>query len=238
MIRLTEEQSRAIVEFVTSITNAGAPASMMAPIRYILDAINWQLSVPRHFDDLVDTVAEMLQNPRISRLNADQLTTLRRGILSPLELARFKSMLSAHQRECNNCGNIIVDYEVATSVGGRMYCHHCAYPTGAMCTACQHIIPVTGINKLVARALQRHTCSAGSAATPIPPQLEDRDENQEDDPLPATPSTGPPQQTDGMMWSQAQLIQPLLAARRLGRDDVSFNPTRNTSARGPGGTNG
>src|SRR3990167_963651 len=157
MIRLSDEQGRMLRESLPPILEGISPRSGQQ-FQDIVNAIAEQLDAPHHFDDLVDIIVKMVQDPRLSALNRDHLLILRKAILSPLELARFNTIVGKGQ-DCVGCGRTLANHEAVTVVSKQLYCYRCAHPEVVTCQACHGEVDATGIRKTVERALQRHTCT-------------------------------------------------------------------------------
>src|SRR3990167_5389660 len=154
MIRLTNNMARSLLD----VLEAALPAIREAQVAEVRGVLNEQLNATHHFDDLIDTVVKVLGDPHITSLNKDQLALLRKGLLSPLELAKFNSMRSKKQ-DCTRCERELSNYEAVTLSGGKIYCHQCLHPEVVTCVTCNQLIEVGGIQRTVTRALQRHTCT-------------------------------------------------------------------------------
>lgn len=159
MIRFTEDQARWLVEILGQLRNTVfAPGSINADRMQELEVIAaQQLDRPGHFDDLIDSMVKVLMEPRISALNRDYLTILRRAILSPLELAKFNA-LNNKGIECVNCSRTLSGLEPVAVDGKNVFCYRCAYPESVACQSCEERVPVDGVRKTIERALQRHVC--------------------------------------------------------------------------------
>ena len=121
--------------------------------------IRQQLDAPTHYNDLVDTIAKVVQDPRVNKIQGSSLDALRKAILQPVELARFRTMADKHTNmQCGRCGTGLADYETTTIIQGMIYCYRCAYPEVVTCQTCHETVPVTGINRTTQRALERHSC--------------------------------------------------------------------------------
>ena len=121
--------------------------------------IRQQLDAPTHYNDLVDTIAKVVQDPRVNKIQGSSLDALRKAILQPVELARFRTMADKHTNmQCGRCGTGLADYETTTIISGMVYCYRCAYPEVVTCQTCHETVPVTGINRTTQRALERHSC--------------------------------------------------------------------------------
>lgn len=188
MIRLTDSQGHWLLGLLETIRPAPSNSTETEAID-LRRIISEQLNTPSHFDDLIDTVARLLADPRIHMLKEAHLESLRRSILSPTELVRFRGA-SKHTLDCDTCGHgPIHDYESVTLVRGRINCHRCAYPEYVMCHQCRQLVMVNGMNKSIQRAIERHTC-----VEPQPVDIEEQTEHlemavaDEQIPTPAPPS--------------------------------------------------
>lgn len=168
VIRLTEEQGRTLLELVAPVMRRAAQDPAEAMLQEIGRIVEMQLNGAGHFDDLIDVIVKMVQEPRVNSLNRDHLRLLRGAILSPLELAKFKAM-QGKLGDCTACGRKLHSYEAVTYVNSGLYCYRCAHPEYVTCGNCEQIVGVDGVRKTIDRALARHTCPT----TPRPPQPED-----------------------------------------------------------------
>lgn len=156
MIRLNEGDARWLAE---ELGAAPSPPMNLAEERAhdLARVINEQLNNPRHFDDLVDTIIKVIQDPRVNSMNRDTLQLLRRAVLSPLELAKYNAMLNKGQ-DCASCGRRLNGYEAVTLVNRQAHCYRCYNAMYVTCPGCEEPVDVSGIGKAIERQLQRHTC--------------------------------------------------------------------------------
>ena len=171
MIRLTTEVAQRLIRFFEPILHRAASTPDEAMLQELVNAIDGQLNTPSHFDDLVDTIVKVVQEPRISSLNRDHLALLRRALLSPRELAKFSALMNKRQ-DCTHCGRRLLDYEAITIVSGNVRCYQCSTPMVIHCPDCEGTIDVSGVGKSLQRQRQRHTCAApGANPAPEPESL-------------------------------------------------------------------
>src|SRR3990167_48143 len=168
MIRLTTGAALSLLDVIEALLPAVRGSTQEIPFREVRSILKEQLNANHHFDDLVDTIASAIQDPRITSLNKERLDLLRKSLLSPLELAKFKSTRSKKQ-SCVGCGRGLNDYESVTLRVGEIFCYQCFHPEVVTCVTCDQVIEVSGIQRTITRALQRHTCSAAQEA---PPQID------------------------------------------------------------------
>ena len=180
MIRLGRGQAQWLARFLAPGMNAGTGES--AEIASIVRAINSQIDAPHHFNDLIDTVVNLVQDHRISSLNRDHLSSLRRALLSPVELARFQTKVSRGQ-ECASCGRTLRDMEAVTVYRKQIHCYSCANSEHVTCANCHSMIDVSGMRKTIERQLQKHTCSSENRERA-------RDEDQDDGMIPEDVEVG------------------------------------------------
>ena len=156
MIRITEAQGGTLLRELGGIGG---------PIREVLETVNAQLDNPSHFEDLIDVVVVMLKEPRLSSLNRDQLAALRQAILSPLELAKFRTLLS-RIRDCSGCGRGLAEHEVVSITNTGIWCYMCSSMEHVTCGLCKQRVTTGGIGLAIKRALHKHACSPNSQPPP------------------------------------------------------------------------
>ena len=185
MIRITEAQGGTLLRELGGI---GGPA------REVLETVNAQINNPSHFEDLIDVVVVMLKEPRLSSLNRDQLAALRQAILSPLELAKFRTLLGKI-RNCIGCGKGLAEHEVVSITNVGVWCYQCSPMEHVTCGVCEQRVTAGGIGLAIKRALQKHSCSPSSQPTPP------RDESRESIRWSARTISRPP-----LAWQEPQVV--------------------------------
>ena len=167
MVRISYEMARWLVNVLDAFP-APAPgtsnAAMMSDLR---QTINTQLNTPNHYDDLIDTVVKVVSDHRINSLGRDYLTVLRKALLSPLEMSKFRSMVDKGQG-CSNCGTSLGEYEAVVVRNLNIYCHRCAHPEMVTCPQCRQAIDMSGLHKSIMRQVERHKCAWVPATDPVP----------------------------------------------------------------------
>ena len=154
MIRLTDRQGNDLLRVFEAFRAVAPQTEVEADLSRVLSE---QLSAPRHFDDLVDTIVKVVTDPRRSSLNQGHLEVLRRAILSPVEMTRFQALMNKVQG-CGGCGCEFSDFEAVTIADNELRCYSCAHAEYVTCRSCKGRVGVSGIDKTIGRALQRHTC--------------------------------------------------------------------------------
>lgn len=118
----------------------------------VVQTITDQISNPRHFSDLVDTICAVLGAPNAKLvLNGIVLQQLRTAIFSPRELATVSAKTKTWQA-CSNCGAEIAQGEIATFRKQNPLCYKCGLPTLIRCNTCKdyHEIP-TGVVRVLTK---------------------------------------------------------------------------------------
>ena len=163
MIRLTEQQSHFLVDLLTEWVIRTSQLSLsdrptLEQVRDIVAALNHQLHNTQHLNDLLDSVVALISEPRISALNVSQLSSLRKALFSPLELARFNALM-ANAQNCSGCGRALGEYEAVAIRRKVVFCYTCAPPTHIACEQCGEALEIDGFQRTIKRTLQRHDCS-------------------------------------------------------------------------------
>lgn len=112
--------------------------------------------------DLIDTVVYMLQLPWLqNRLGRDVISALRKAILTPSELTKFKEEVKKGELQCTGCGNVLLPETLMTlhRTGGSIciMCSACVQPANMMCQ-CGKCKPINDANARRLRAATKCTC--------------------------------------------------------------------------------
>lgn len=159
MIRLLDAQAGELVRTLTRLVEelpGSATRELFEEIRSTLAA---QLETPNFSNDLMDTVVNIVSDPRARQLSGTALDQLRRALLSPLELAQFRAK-QQRSHSCWDCGSPFRNSEVTVYEEGQTFCTGCAEARWISCRDCGEILDVRGVIKTMQRAREKHECSA------------------------------------------------------------------------------
>ena len=130
MIRLTVQQG----EWLHDIMNMrkldeGSPMETA-----VYAAVREQLSAPNYESDLIELVADVVSKRNSpSYVSGERLEQLRKAVLSPREMATYRTMMREPLNTCVMCGRKIVDGEVCSHTSGRVICLKCHAPKTVTC---------------------------------------------------------------------------------------------------------
>lgn len=155
MIRVNEAMAERIVRLLDVLVERQDGSALPIIATELRSQLRQLIDEPNHLPDLLDTVVQMLMDPRHRQLSTSMTEHLRRSILSPLELAKFKRNL-VQGRSCTDCRRELLDEEIIAIYQGSIYCTRCFPPRRLYCPQCENVIDASGVAKTLERLMAKH----------------------------------------------------------------------------------
>lgn len=157
MVRLDDDTAATLLQVLRGLPGNEHIERLMASVRE-------QLERPQFHGEVIDKIAQILARGNNARniISGENLTLLRRALLSPREFAEFETSCR-NGVACINCGRRIRARELTTHDGGALYCHRCVQPRYLGCN-CGNFLEIDLTAKIQRTQRECPHCKEGKKA--------------------------------------------------------------------------
>lgn len=168
MVRLTTLQGTELVQLL-NMAKEGNPTAF-ATFQELVDLATQVTDQLNHQDyeaDLIGEIVDILGRRRAGTvLSGDALEALRKALLRPTEIAKFRALANKAQ-SCDECGLPIPQMGLTTLYHGKVHCPGCAIPEVIACQVCKNPLNMpNAISRVIAKLNKECPICADRKANP------------------------------------------------------------------------